>query len=67
MMAATRSGRGDIPAAETVWPRNSMELFPNSHFSALAVRLAARRRPNVSTRSQWWFSSPLLNTKMSSR
>jgi len=49
-MAATLLGSGAMPLAETVWPRNSMLVFPNSHFSALAVRRAALRRVKVSCR-----------------
>ncbi len=35
-MAATRLGRGAIPAAEMVWPRNSSDGLLNSHFSTFA-------------------------------
>ena len=46
-MAATLLGSGAMLLAEMVWPRNSMLVFLNSHFSALAVRWADLRREKV--------------------
>ena len=66
-MATTLLGSGAMLLAETVWPRNSMLVFPNSYFSVLAVRRATLRRMNVSCRCWRWSSSILMNTRMSSR
>jgi hypothetical protein len=55
-MATTQLGSGAMPAAETVWSRNSMLVFPNSHFSVFAVRRAALRWLKVSCRCRRWSS-----------